>query len=183
VDDELVPWLRREITADMDAARIIGAGGFEPQRWDTEPPGQLNPAVMPLPVRNAVNAALVPDEEDREARECLPHWVQVAAYDRMLGEPPEADCRDSDLPVMLVDDGRRQVEHVIRNDPRSRVADLEAKFAALDLYERVRADDKGAHEACGAAGSRTGLAVARDFLRLMASGYRHREGFKAGWLS
>lgn len=180
--DGLVPWLRAEITADLDAARLISAGGFEPQRWDTEPPGQLNPAVMPLPFRDAVNAALIPDEEDRAFREDLPHWVQVVAYDRMLGEPPEADCRDSDLPVMLVDDGRREVEHVIRHDPRNAAADCEAKLSVLDLCERVIGEDEHAHEDCGAAGSWTGLAVARLAVRRMAYGYRHRKGYReAEW--
>lgn len=177
----MLAWLRAQAEADLAAARIISSGGFEPERWDTEPPGQLNPAVMPLPVRDALNAALIPDEEDRRDREGLPHWVQVVAYSRMIGEPPEAARRDSDLPVMLIDDGRREVDHVIRHDPQTEADRAESLLAVLDLCERVIADDAREHDDCGAASSWTALAVARHTLRRLAYGYRSRPGWRKEW--
>ena len=48
-----VAWLRREIEADLAAAKIIGAGGFAPERWDTEPPGQVNPEDIPERCRDS----------------------------------------------------------------------------------------------------------------------------------
>lgn len=169
----LVTWLRREITADLDAARLISAGGFEPQRWDTEPPGQVNPE--PVPYRGDLNVVVIPDEEDRMDRESVPYWVEVVAYDRMNNEPPEADCRDSDLPVMLVDDGRREVDHIIRHDPRNVVADCEAKLAILDLYEKqaARAGENAMEE------DRTW--ILDPVVRLLGAGYKHRPGYREEW--
>ncbi len=102
-------------------------------RWDTEPPGQVNPEKVPYAAE--LDKILVPDEEDRMLRPGpAGYWTEVVAYDRMNTEPPGADCRDSDLPVMLVNNGRREASHVIRHDPRWAVADCEAKLAILDEH-------------------------------------------------
>ena len=168
--DGLEAWLRQQIEGDLSAARIIGAGGFEPQRWDTEPPGQVNPE--PVPFRAELNAVVIPDEEDRCDREGLPYWVQVVSYDRELGDPPECDGRDSDLPVMLVDDGRREVDHIIRHDPRNVVADCEAKLAILDKAMSL-AERFGEESLPGR--------VALDYVESLASAYRHRPGYREEW--
>ena len=172
--DEIVAWLRQQISGDLTAAQIIGAGGFEPQRWDTEPPGLVNPPS--IRARAQINVALLPDPEDRLMRECLPGWVQIVSYDRMLGEPPERDCRDDDLPVALVADGRREFDHIIRHDPRNVVADCEAKLAILGRYARQAAKYG---ENCM---EEDRIWVLEPVVRLLASGYRHREGFKEEWL-
>lgn len=197
---KLEAWLRREIETDRELADLISSGGFVPPRWDTEPAGQVNPPELPHSVRNAIDAALIPDEEDRMLREVLPHWVQVVAYERMTGEPPEADARDSDLPVMLVDDGRRAASHVIRHDPRWVVADCDAKLAVLDEHHILTADNRSdtwaewsivprrnasKDHGCvtchyeGMGGVR-GAGVCRT-VRLLASGYRHRPGYREEW--
>lgn len=84
---------------------------------------------------------------------------------------------------VAVANGGYAAAHIVRHDPLDALADCEAKLSALALCERVIREDKGAHEDCGAADSWTGVAVARLTVQLMASGYRHREGFKDEWLS
>lgn len=173
-------WLRREIETDKDHADLISAGGFVPQRWDTEPAGQVNPEEVPY--ADQLDAVLIPDEEDRMLREGLPgYWVQVVAYDRMIGEPPEADCRDSDLPVMLVDNGRREASHIIRHDPRWVVADCEAKLLILDEHQPVPVPGM-AWRGCGTCKEGGGPAMFPcRTVRLLASGYRHRDGYRKVW--
>jgi hypothetical protein len=74
-----------------------------------------------------------------------------------------------------------QARHVAVHDPRDVIADCEAKLAALDLCERVIREDAGKHDDCGAADSWTGFAVARLTVQLLASGYRHRDGWQESW--
>jgi hypothetical protein len=172
MSDELVAWLREQITADLEAARIVGAGGFEPQRWDTDPPGQVNPA--PAPYGDQINAVLVPDPEDRRDRESLPGWVEVVSYDRMLGKPPEADCRDDDLPVALIGDGRREVDHICRHDPRNVVARCEAELAILDECDLLL-------KVGIAFPDEAGVESAERIMRLIGAAYRHRDGYLEEW--
>lgn len=179
---ELAAWLRGQVKADLAAARIIGAGGFAPQRWDTNPPGQVNPEA--LPVTDEINTALLPDPEDREFREYLPGWVEVVSYDRLNNEPPEADCRDDDLPVLLVQDGRRQFEHVIRQDPRSTAARCEAELAILDACDQAwrHARDYGATERnTSQAEAITQAQVWSRAVRILGTGYAHRPGYREEW--
>ena len=198
---EMVSWVRKTIEADLAAAKIIGAGGFEPQRWDTEPPGQVNPEAAS--VTDAINEALLPDPEDRPPfRPYLPRWVQIVSYDRLNNEPPEADCRDDDMPVILVQDGRRQFDHIVRHDPRNVVADCEAKLAILDAHHILsNADRSEAYEefsvvAIGGANKDHGCVTCHYYgmggvkghgvcytVRTLVAGYKHRDGFDPSWLT
>jgi len=165
-EEEPVAWLRKTIEGDLAAAKIISSGGFDPQRWDTEPPGQVNPAHIPQDV--AVTAALG----------CVPEyicgWVQLVAYDKEIGEPDEAYCRDSGTPFALVDNGRREFDHIIRHDPRNVVADCEAKLAILNehggehmCYENTRDGNTWAWY----------IGDCR-VIRQMASAYKHKPGYR-----
>ena len=165
-EEEPVAWLRAEIEADLSAARIINAGGFSPQRWDTEPPGQVNPEEIPQ--SDAVTAALGYEPE------YICGWVQLVAYGKLNNEPDEAYGRDSEAPFALVDNGRREFEHIIRHDPRNVVADCEAKVAVLDEH--------GGEHMCYE-NTRDGntwdwyIGDCR-VMRNLASGYKHRPGYR-----
>jgi hypothetical protein len=74
-----------------------------------------------------------------------------------------------------------QAAHVAVHDPRDVIADCDAKLDALDLCERVIRDDAEELGGCGAAASWTGLAVARLTVQMLASGYRHRDGWQEEW--
>ena len=67
----MIAWLRREIERDLSAARIIGAGGFEPQRWDTQPPGQVNPEHIPASDEVSVALGLDPAKPQNVTRAAL----------------------------------------------------------------------------------------------------------------
>ena len=169
----MTAWLRKEIERDLSAACIIGAGGFEPQRWDTEPPGQVNPEH--IPASNEVSAALGLDSEEAPCG-----WVQVVAYDRLNTEPPERDSRDSTAPVVLADSGRRAFEHIVRHDPRNEAARCEAELAILDWFEYVLSDapQRFGEDSPVVTATR---AHGREVARLLAMGYKHRPGYKEGW--
>jgi len=186
-------WLRRTIEGDLAAARIIGAGGFSPQRWDTEPPGQVNPE--DIPQSRAVTAALGCEPE------YICGWVQLVAYDKLNNEPDERYGRDSEAPFALVDNGRREFDHIIRNDPRNAVARLEAELAILDEHYILTSDDRNpAYEEfsvvrIGGANKDSGCITCHYYgqggvkgygichtVRLLASGYKHRRGYEeAAW--
>jgi hypothetical protein len=184
-DIEMAAWLRRTIKYDLLTANLISAGGFAPQLWDTEPRGQVNPADVPQ--SDAVTAAL------GCAPEYICGWVQLVAYDKMNNEPDERYGRDSEAPFALIDNGRAQVEHVIRNDPRNAVARLEAELAILDLYAATLAITQKppvmpeGHPAAGMISARDyldakrELAVLEPVVRLLASGYKHRPGYQEEW--
>ena len=142
-EEEPVAWLRKQIEADLAAAKIISSGGFSPERWDTEPPGQVNPEK--IADSEQVNAALGLEPEDFPA--WSPSWVQLAAYSKLNNEPDEKYGRDSDAPFALVNNGRREFEHIIRHDPRNVAADCEAKLAILDEHRLVLADHGEPHAA------------------------------------
>jgi hypothetical protein len=191
-----VAWLRAQIEADLAAARIINAGGFSPQRWDTEPPGQVNPD--DIPQSDAVTAALGCDPE------YICGWVQIVAYDKLNNEPDEAYGRDSEAPFALVDNGRREFEHIIRHDPRNVVADCEAKLAILDEHYILRSSDTNeAYEEFsvvpwgvkGGSGDQDsgcvtchyygmggvkGYGICRT-VRLLLAAYKHRSGYDERW--
>ena len=164
---EPVAWLRKTVEGDLAAAKIIGAGGFAPQRWDTEPPGQVNPEH--IPASDQVSAVL---GLDREEAPC--GWVEIVAYDRLNNEPPERDGRDSTAPVMLVDSGRREFDHIIRHDPRNVIADCEAKLAILDEH--------GSEHMCfeNTRDGNTWSWYDGDcrVMRTIAGAYRHRPGYR-----
>ena len=191
-----VAWLRKQIEADMAAAKIISDGGFSPERWDTEPPGQVNP--VDIPQNDAVTAAL------GCAPEYICGWVQLVAYGKLNNEADEAYCRDSEAPFALVDNGRREFDHIIRHDPRNVVADCEAKLAILDEHYILTSGDRnpdyeefsvvpwGAKGGAGDRGSGCvtchyygmggvkGYGVCRT-VRSLASAYKHRPGYREVW--
>jgi Family of unknown function (DUF6221) len=194
-----VAWLRKQIEGDLAAAKIISDGGFSPERWDTEPPGQVNPEAIPQ--NDAVTAALGCEPE------YICGWVQLVAYSKLNNEPDEAYSRDSEAPFALVDNGRREFDHIIRHDPRNAAADCEAKLAILDEHaltwpggkpEYVVLDDVavdshgGRHNVtvrgpaiapyeCKTCGYEYGGPCRT--VRLLLGAYKHREGFGEKWLS
>jgi hypothetical protein len=171
-EPDVAAWTRKQVEADLAAAMIISAGGFSPQRWDTEPPGQVNPD--DIPQNDAVTAALGVEPE------YICGWVQLVAYGKVNIEPDEAYGRDSEAPFALVDNGRREFDHIIRHDPRNVAADCEAKLAILDLCaEAIEAGriPPGATWSDDAAGA----AVAERVVLLVAACYRHRPGYQEAW--
>ena len=168
-DEECVAWLKAQVEADMSAARIISAGGFEPQRWDTDPPGQVNPPSDPGSA--AVSTAISQEPE----YSC--GWVRIAVYEREIGEPPEAEELAIGSVAAIADRGRRQFDHIIRHDPQDVVADCEAKLALLDEH--------GGEHMCFS-NSRDGntwdwwIGDCR-VMTAVASAYRYREGYAEHW--
>ena len=190
---DMMTWLRREIERDLLVATMISAGGFAPQRWDTEPPGQVNP--------EDITASRQVTEIIGAQHEEVAGWVQIVAYDRLNNEPPEKDCRDGTSPVILVDNGRREFEHIIRHDPRNEAARCEAALAVLDehyilhredrseVYEEFSVTPHPGAEGCDygcvtchyrGMGSVWGKGYCRT-VRLLASGYRNRPRYAAQW--
>ena len=165
-EEEPVAWLRKTIKDDLAAAMIISAGGFAPERWDTEPPGQVNPE--DIPQSDAVTAALGVEPE------YICGWVELVAYDKLNNEPDERYGRDSEAPFALIDNGRREFDHVIRHDPRNVVADCEAKLAILDEHGDEHMCFKNSHDGNTWAGYDGDCKI----VRLLASGYRHRPGYR-----
>jgi len=185
VSDDLVTWLRAEILADKAAAEIISDGGFAPERWDSEPPGEVN--LPRLPQADAITAALGINPHD-EAFPRHEHWTELVSWERENDEPESARVRESDLPVAIVNDGRREADHIRRHDPRFAVADCEAKLAILDEHTHAPADLDS--EGSADFGCRTCHMVHDEFtaaagwcktVRLLASGYQHRPGYQEEW--
>lgn len=58
-------------------------------------------------------------------------WVQIVAYSRTIGEPPEAAGREDDQPVMLVQQGRREHLLAVRHDPAAVLRRCEADRRVL----------------------------------------------------
>ena len=170
-DTEAVAWLRQQIEADLAAAKIISDGGFAPQRWDTEPPGQVNPAHDPA-------SGTISDAIGQE-REYSCGWVQIVVYERETGDPPEEEYREPGAVAAIAEIGRREFDHIIRHDPRSVVADCEAKLAILDFHG-LAAAISAAHDAVHAP-SHTGSDVLRLVVKELASAYKHRDGYAGHW--
>ena len=175
--DEAVAWLREQIEDDKQAALIISNGGFAPERWDTDPPGQVNPER--LTQAKAVDALLADDDP---AFPLDGYWVALYAWERENDEPETARVRASDLPAAIVNDGRREADHIRRHDPLNTVADCEAKLAILDaclpdasMDEAVDNGDISAEEYVSTE------AMGAIVLRLLAAGYRHRDGYARYW--
>lgn len=180
--DEIAAWLRAQAEADLAAAKIISDGGFEPERWDTWPPGQVNPPSDPGSA--GVSAAIGQEDVYTSG------WVQIRAWDHEIGSEPDEDPAPGAVPV-LAELGRRQFDHVIRHDPRTEAARAESVLAVLDDYVATLAVKEGT-EAKLRAGEEPGpnagyldalreLAIYGSVVRLLAAGYRHREGYKESW--
>jgi hypothetical protein len=180
-----VAWLRKTIEGDLAAAKIISSGGFSPERWDTEPPGQVNPEA--IADSEGINAALGLEPEDFPG--WSPSWVQLVAYSKLNDEPDEAYCRASDAPFALVDNGRREFDHIIRHDPRNIAARCEAELAILDRCEAMlppdeRDLDEDYHDGRDDWERWRDEAVAEladGILALLADGYKHRAGWAQHW--
>jgi hypothetical protein len=186
----MTAWLRKQAQADLAAAKIISNGGFQPQHWDTSPPGQVNPPHDPG--SEDVSAAIGRDPAYSSG------WVKVWAWDQVIGE--EEDEEPSTVAV-VAEIGRRQFDHVIRHDPRTEAARAESVLAVLGEHYILTKDDRseayeefsvvaigGANKDRGCVtchyygmGGVKGYGVCRT-VRLLTSGYRHREGFKEEWL-
>jgi hypothetical protein len=168
-EPDVAAWTRKQVKADRAAAMIISAGGFSPQRWDTEPPGQVNPD--DIPQNDAVTAALGVNPE------YICGWVQLVAYDKVNIEPDEAYGRDSMAPFALVDNGRREFDHIIRHDPRNVVADCEAKLAVLDEHGGEHMCFQNVHD-----GNTWDWYIGDCRIVLFAAAcYRHRPGYQEAW--
>jgi len=184
-EEAAVAWLRKTVEGDVAAAKIISSGGFSPERWDTEPPGQVNPE--DIAASDGINAALGLEPEDFPG--WSPSWVQLVAYAKLNNEPDEAYGRDSDTPFALVDNGRREFDHIIRHDPRNVVARCEAELAILDEHQHVPASYKvpqfpsNPPFGCIICGRNDDGTIAPvgwcATVRLLASGYKHRPGYPA----
>lgn len=159
---EMIEWLRTTITEDLAEAKIVTPGGFHPHRWRGEDLSPEQSGALTTAIAEAVDA----DPDDR-----ADVWAAVYAYDRLLGEPLDADCRTDDVPNLLVRNDRRELEHVMRHDPRGVIADCEAKLAIIDA---ILAD-------CEMAGFDHRRGIAGKTLRLLASAYQHRNGYKQEW--
>lgn len=184
-----IEWLREQITGDLEAAKIIGAGGFAPQRWDTDAPGQVNPEGVSG--SGAVNDALGLDPDDYEHPGHMPGWVALYAYERLNNEPPEMDARDSPEPAVLANHGRREFDHIRRQDPRNAIARCEAELAILDVHP-ITTDvippgyraGTGQPFGCGVCHDWDGVTEGYGYCKTvtaLASGYRHRPGFEEHW--
>lgn len=82
-----------------------------------------------------------------------------------------------------IDGNLADAAHIALHNPAEAVADCEAKLAILDLYARINEDDERSHEAFLRNGEFSGLAhdTARQFVSLLAAGYRHRGGYARFW--
>lgn len=177
MSDELVTWLREQVEADKKTAEMISSGGFAPERWDTDPLGQVSPERMAG--ADAINALLRDPEEEDRAFWPNGFWVALYSWGRESGEPESERTRGSELPVLIVNDGRRESDHCARHDPRTVVARCEAELAILDEHwhaangwgrpiNRCRTCTKEVSYPC-----RT--------IRLIGSGYRFRPGYREEW--
>lgn len=175
---EIAAWLRAQAEADLAAARIISDGGFEPERWDTWPPRQVNPPGDP--VSADVSAAIGQDAAYSSG------WVQIRAWDHVIGGEPDEDPSPGAVPV-LAEVGRREFEHVIRHDPRTEAARAKSVLAVLDDYTVTAAIANPPECPQGEIAGRDYLDAKREVaaldhvVRLLAAGYRHREGYKESW--
>jgi Family of unknown function (DUF6221) len=196
-DEAAVKWLREQIEADLSAATIISNGGFAPERWDTDPRGQVNAARMPE--CDAITRALGEDPDDvafpRHA-----FWTALVSWEKENNEAEDERVRESDLPVAIVNNGRREANHISRHDPLNTVADCEAKLAILDEHYILFADDQNeAYEEfsvvrvggadqdhgcvtchCYGQGAAKGYGYCRT-VRALASAYRYRDGYEEHW--
>lgn len=161
-----VAWLRRQIEGDKAAAKIISDGGFAPERWDTDPPGQVNPAAEP---GSAGVSGAIGQESDYSSG-----WVRIVPWTREIGEPPEADYQDPGCVVALAERGRRQFDHIARHDPQDVIADCDAKLRLVGELTLLRLAGIAYPGEAGSEGAGVMLGV-------LASAYRHREGYAEHW--
>lgn len=182
MSDESIAWLRSQIEGDLKAATIISDGGFAPERWDTEPPGQVNPAE--LPQAGAITRLLDADADD-PAFPRREFWTGLHVWERENDEREDQRVRESDLPAVIVNNGRRQADHIVRHDPRNVVADCESKLTILEEHQPRRCPHQaGKQLLCSSCGVDDGWYdcpwPCRTVVALAAA-YRHRDGYKQRW--
>jgi len=187
MSDDLVTWLRRQVEDDLSIARMISQGGFEAQRWDTEPPGQVNPP------RDPASAAISKAIGQEPEYSC--GWVQIVVYEREIGDPPEEEYLEIGGVAALAEIGRREFDHIIRHDPRSVVADCEAKLSILGMHEpvpfwgnnppplaqRTPENVKAYYCECQCPDGVIEGTYPCETARMLASGYRFRSGYREEW--
>jgi Family of unknown function (DUF6221) len=173
--DDAVAWLRKQIEGDRDAAQIISSGGYAPERWDTDPRGQVNPGEMPQ--AHSITLLLDPEADD-PAFPRSEYWTALYAWEKENHEPEDARVRESDMPVVIVNNGRCELHHISRHDPVNVVADCEAKLDLLRMCEPLSEAqaDRQSNEVNAEHEVWSGL-----ILRKLASAYRHRDGYAEHW--
>ena len=146
-------WLREQVTQRLELARRADTGG----RWEADRHYDALYCVDMKPSAGPVAST----EDLREAS---------------LGLP---EMHDFENPRFLWA-CTFQARHMALNDPQDVIARCEAELAILDLCTsaiEAGAIPDGATWSDDAAGAEVGTVV----LRLLASGYRHREGYAEHW--
>jgi hypothetical protein len=121
------------------------------------------------------------DEDERVARAASPGpWRTNAEQDEVLAVDDITVCDGFALSNNQV---RNTVRHIALHDPAAVLADIAAKRA---IIARV-ADDAALAEQPLRAQRASDMewyliSMARDTLRLLASGYAHRDGFDPSWV-
>ena len=174
-NEAAIKWLREQIEGDLSAATIISDGGFAPEHWDTDPPGQVNPDCMPE--APAITLLVDPDADD-PAFPRREYWTALVSWEKENHEPEEARVRETDMPVAIVNNGRRELDHIRRHDPRDVVADCEAKLALLKMCRPLSEAE--------AESQSNYVNVEHEVwselvLEQLASAYRHRPGYAGHW--
>ena len=170
-----VAWLRKQIEADLSAATIISSGGYAPERWDTDPPGQVNPARMPE--ADAVTRALGVDPDD-VAFPRREDWTALVSWEKENHEREDERVRESDLPAVIVNNGRRELDHISRHDPLNAVADCEAKLELLRMCEPL---PEAALERQSNEVNVEHEVWSTRIAERLAMAYRHRDGYAEHW--
>jgi hypothetical protein len=157
VSDEMTAWLRVQVEADKTAAELA--------IWSTDP-----------------DAAAATWTAGSRAGQWGPDWYVIDGHDE--GVVPSVRPQAADDKAVAA--------HIAIHDPRDVIADCDAKLRLLDLHEPIEGVGGGIEcEACGPNnGSPPGtIAVIRDddgfwpcaTVLVLASGYRHRDGWQESW--
>ncbi|MER7361907.1 DUF6221 family protein [Nonomuraea wenchangensis] len=169
---EMLSWLRSTITAELEAARA--ADKVSPGPWVNRGQAGEGEAWQ-------IHGALTDDceaEWDEEKQDFVPIGVRVA--------------------TLNYDDGggvweREAADHIVLQQPRDTIARCEAGLALLDLHQHEETSSvavrlvggKCQPFGCGICHEKDQIVWGEGIcatVRLLASGYRHREGFKPEWV-
>jgi hypothetical protein len=158
---ELVPWLRAQVQARLDLARIAGDGDDGHWRRRTI---DLGDGGTPEPVGHLYGGGQGQD------------WD---------GEPVDGTF------VVVYDEGSPggwQFDHLAANDPRDTIARCESELAILDEHVPYDCTWPGGSRCTVCASSGTypnGVAIMAAFpcrtIRLIGHGYRYRPGYLEAW--
>lgn len=116
------------------------------------------------------------------------HWS--ARYGTIITDEGDPDWAVAGLTPFAADRGTG--EHIALNDPADTIARCEAELGILDLYEATVAvleplqaisEGRAAREARsrGYEAARWRLEALKPVVRLLGSGYRHRDGYLEEW--